>query len=193
MDNNNGNGKKERFEAEALLHLNSLYNMSLRLTRNEEDAKDLVQETFYKAYKFFHQFQQGTSIKAWLFKILKNSYINVYRKKVRQPEMIEYDKVAPFISLIKDDRNDNKEEIEAKVLDKLLDDEITAALNKLPDEFRMVVLLSDLEGLSYKEISDIMECPIGTVRSRLSRGRRMLQKVLLDYALKEGIIKGKEK
>lgn len=193
MDNNNGNGKKERFEAEALLHLNSLYNMSLRLTRNEEDAKDLVQETFYKAYKFFHQFQQGTSIKAWLFKILKNSYINVYRKKVRQPEMIEYDKVAPFISLIKDDKNDNKEEIEKKVLDKLLDDEITAALNKLPDEFRMVVLLSDLEGLSYKEISDIMECPIGTVRSRLSRGRRILQKVLLDYALKEGIIKGKEK
>ncbi|MCK4966052.1 sigma-70 family RNA polymerase sigma factor [bacterium] len=193
MDNNNGSSKKERFEAEALLHLNSLYNMSLRLTRNEDDAKDLVQETFYKAYKFFHQFQQGTSIKAWLFKILKNSYINVYRKKVRQPEMIEYDKVAPFISLIKDDRNDNKEEIEAKVLDKLLDDEITAALNKLPDEFRMVVLLSDLEGLSYKEISDIMECPIGTVRSRLSRGRRMLQKVLLDYALKEGIIKGKEK
>ena len=193
MDNNNGNSKKERFEAEALLHLNSLYNMSLRLTRNEEDAKDLLQETFYKAYKFFHQFQQGTSIKAWLFKILKNSYINVYRKKVRQPEMIEYDKVEPFISLIKDDKNDNKEKIEEKVLDKLLDDEITAALNKLPDEFRIVVLLSDLEGLSYKEISDIMECPIGTVRSRLSRGRRMLQKVLLEYALKEGIIKGKEK
>ena len=193
MDNNNGNSKKERFEAEALLHLDSLYNMSLKLTRNEEDAKDLVQETFYKAYKFYHQFQQGTSIKAWLFKILKNSYINIYRKKVRQPEMIEYDKVEPFISLIKEDKKDGKEGIEDKVLDKLLDDEVTSALGKLPDEFRMVVLLSDLEGLSYQEISDSMECPIGTVRSRLSRGRRMLQKVLLDYALKEGIIKGKEK
>lgn len=193
MDNKNGNSKKKRFEAEALLHLNALYSMSLKLTRNEEDAKDLVQETYFKAYKFFHQFQQGTSIKAWLYKILKNSYINVYRKKVRQPEMIEYDKVEPFISLIQDDNKETKEKIEKKILDKLLDDEITSALNKLPDEFRIVVLLSDMEGLSYKEISDIMECPIGTVRSRLSRGRKMLQKVLLDYALKEGIIKGKEK
>ncbi|GAG21537.1 unnamed protein product, partial [marine sediment metagenome] len=146
---------------------------------------------FFKAYKFFHQFQEGTSIKAWLFRILKNTFINLYRKRVREPEMVNYENVEPFIDLLKDDKGDISIVAEDNILNKYLSDEISSAINNLPDDFKMVVLLSDLEGFSYKEIADIMDCPIGTVRSRLARGRRMLQKNLLDYALNEGIIKGK--
>ena len=193
MNNNSGNNKKEKFEKEALGHIDSLYNLSLYLTRNSDNAKDLVQETYYKAYKFFHQFQEGTSIKAWLFKILKNTFINLYRKKVREPEIIDYEKVESFIGLIKDNNFDFAHLEEDNLLNKFLSDDVVSALNQLPDDFKIVVLLSDVEGLSYKEIADIMECPIGTIRSRLSRARKMLQKILLNYALKQGIIKGKEK
>lgn len=193
MNNNSGNNKKGRFEKEALTHIDSLYNLSSYLTKNSDDAKDLVQETYYKAYKFFHQFQEGTSIKAWLFKILKNTFINLYRKKVREPEIIDYEKVESFIGLIKDDNFDFAHLEEDNLLNKFLSDDVVSALNQLPDDFKIVVLLSDVEGLSYKEIADIMECPIGTIRSRLSRARKMLQKILLNYALKQGIIKGKEK
>ncbi len=191
MSNSSANNKKERFEKVALTHIDSMYNLSLSFTRNEDTAKDLVQETFFKAYKFFHQFQEGTSIKAWLYKILKNTYINYYRKRVREPEIVNYETVEPFIDLIKDDNNDIANLEENNLFKKFLSDEVTSALNELPDDFKIVVLLSDLEGFSYKEIADVMNCPVGTVRSRLSRGRRMLQKYLLDYALKEGIIKGK--
>lgn len=193
MDNKNDDGKKKKFEKEAMIYLDSLYNLSLSLTRNPNDAKDLVQETYYKAYKFYYQFQEGTSLKAWLFKILKNTFINLYRKKVKEPEKVDYEKVEPFISLLQDNDGDITNIEENILLNKFLSDDVTSALNKLPDDFKTVVLLSDLEGFSYKEIAEIMDCPIGTVRSRLSRGRRMLQKILFDYALKEGIIKGKEK
>jgi RNA polymerase sigma-70 factor (ECF subfamily) len=193
MDNKNDNDKKKKFEKEAMIYLDSLYNLSLNLTRNPNDAKDLLQETYYKAYKFYHQFQEGTSLKAWLFKILKNTFINLYRKKVKEPEKVDYEKVEPFISLLQDNNSDVTNIEENILLNKFLSDDVTSALNKLPDDFKTVVLLSDLEGFSYKEISEIMDCPIGTVRSRLSRGRRMLQKILFDYAIKEGIIKGKEK
>ena len=175
------------------MHIDSLYNFSLYLTKNSDDAKDLVQETYYKAYKFFHQFQEGTSIKAWLFKILKNTFINLYRKKYREPEIIDYEKVESFIGLMKDNNFDFAHLEEDNLLNKFLSDNVVSALNQLPDDFKTVVLLSDVEGLSYKEIADIVECPIGTVRSRLSRARKMLQKILLNYALKQGIIKGKEK
>jgi RNA polymerase sigma-70 factor (ECF subfamily) len=193
MDNKIDNDKKKKFEKEAMIYLDSLYNLSLNLTRNPNDAKDLVQETYYKAYKFYYQFQEGTSLKAWLFKILKNTFINLYRKKVKEPEKVDYEKVEPFISLLQDNNSDVTNIEENILLNKFLSDDVTSALNKLPDDFKTVVLLSDLEGFSYKEISEIMDCPIGTVRSRLSRGRRMLQKILFDYAIKEGIIKGKEK
>ncbi len=193
MDNKIDNDKKKKFEKEAMIYLDSLYNLSLNLTRNPNDAKDLVQETYYKAYKFYYQFQEGTSLKAWLFKILKNTFINLYRKKVKEPEKVDYEKVEPFISLLQDNNSDVTNIEENILLNKFLSDDVTSALEKLPDDFKTVVLLSDLEGFSYKEISEIMDCPIGTVRSRLSRGRRMLQKILFDYAIKEGIIKGKEK
>ena len=193
MNNNSGDNKKGRFEKEALMHIDSLYNLSLYLTKNSDDAKDLVQETYYKAYKFFHQFQEGTSIKAWLFKILKNTFINFYRKRVREPEIIDYEKVESFIGLIKNNNFDFAHLEEDNLLNKFLSDDVVSALSQLPDDFKIVILLSDVEGLSYKEIADIMECPIGTVRSRLSRARKILQKILLNYALKQGIIKGKEK
>jgi len=193
LNNNSGNNKKGRFEKEALTHIDSQYNLSSYLTKNSDDAKDLVQETYYKAYKFFHQFQEGTSIKAWLFKILKNTFINLYRKKFIEHEIIDYEKVESFIGLIKDDNFDFAHLEEDNLLNKFLSDDVVSALNQLPDDFKIVVLLSDVEGLSYKEIADIMECPIGTIRSRLSRARKMLQKILLNYALKQGIIKGKEK
>jgi len=193
LNSSSDNNKKGRFEKEALMHIDSLYNFSLYLTKNSDDAKDLVQETYYKAYKFFHQFQEGTSIKAWLFKILKNTFINLYRKKYREPEIIDYEKVESFIGLMKDNNFDFAHLEEDNLLNKFLSDNVVSALNQLPDDFKTVVLLSDVEGLSYKEIADIVECPIGTVRSRLSRARKMLQKILLNYALKQGIIKGKEK
>ena len=193
MNNTPGNDRRGRFEKEALIHIDSLYNLSLYLTKNPDDAKDLVQETYYRAYKFFHQFQEGTSIKAWLFKILKNTFINLYRKKVREPEIIDYEKVEPFIALMKDDNFNIAHLEEDNILNKFLSDDVVSALNQLPDDFKMVVLLSDFEELPYKEIADIMECPVGTVRSRLSRARKMLQKILLNYALKQGIIKGREK
>jgi len=193
VSSKSGNNNREKFGKEALEHIDSLYNYSLSLTRNTDEAKDLVQETFFKAYKSLHQFQEGTSIKAWLFRILKNTFINLYRKRVREPEIVNYEKIEPFIDLLKDDKGDISIVAEDNILNKYMGDEITSALNNLPDDFKMVVLLSDLEGFSYQEVADIMDCPIGTVRSRLSRGRRMLQKNLLDYALSEGIIKGKEK
>lgn len=193
MNNNSGDNKKGRFEKEALTHIDSLYNLSLYLTKNSDDAKDLVQETYYKAYKFFHQFQEGTSIKAWLFKILKNTFINFYRKRVREPEIIDYEKVESFIGLVKNNNFDFAHLEEDNLLNKFLSDDVVSALSQLPDDFKIVILLSDVEGLSYKEIADIMECPIGTVRSRLSRARKILQKILLNYALKQGIIKGKGK
>jgi len=193
LNNNSGDNKKGRFEKEALTHIDSLYNLSLYLTKNSDDAKDLVQETYYKAYKFFHQFQKGTSIKAWLFKILKNTFINLYRKRIREPEIVDYEKVESFIGLIKNNNFDFARLEENNLLNKFLSDDVVSALSQLPDDFKIVILLSDVEGLSYKEIADIMECPIGTVRSRLSRARKMLQKILLNYALKQGIIKGKEK
>ena len=191
MNDDSKKSNKERFEKEALMHMDLLYNLSLSLTRNPDDAKDLVQETYFKAYKFFHQYQEGTNIKAWLFKILRNSFVNIYRKKVREPELVVYEKVEPFINLIRSGNNSDMSD--KAVSDKFLSDEVTSALNQLPDDFKEVVLLSDLEGLSYKEIAQVVDCPVGTVRSRLSRGRRMLQKALLDYALKEGLIQGQEK
>ncbi|MFC1554791.1 sigma-70 family RNA polymerase sigma factor [candidate division KSB1 bacterium] len=178
--------KQEEFKVEALVHMDSLYNAALKLTHNPDDAKDLVQETYLKAFKFFEQFEPGTSCKAWLFKIQKNTFINKYRKKIKQPEHVDFDTVEPFVDLIKDKSSGEKRDIDEQIADRYLSDEINEALTKLPHDFKMVLLLSDMEGFSYKEIADIMECPIGTIRSRLSRARKIMHKYLLKYSKEEG-------
>lgn len=181
--------REQEFEEVALVHLDALYNTALQLTHNEDDAQDLVQETYLKAYRFFHQFQPGTSCKAWLFKILKNTFINIYRKKVKEPEMVDFQTVEPFLELVRGNDSAFVADTEARIMDKFLDDEVNAALQRLPSEFRLAVILTDIEGFSYEEVAQIMDCPIGTVRSRLSRGRKMLQAPLYHYAVREGIIK----
>ena len=185
--------KNKAFESDALQHLDSLYNSALKLTYNEEDAKDLVQETFLKAFRFFDQYEPGTSCKAWLYKILKNTFINKYRKKIRQPEQVDFDSVEPFVELIKDKNFQDSKSLDVEILNSFLSDEINEALSRLSYDFRMVLLLSDIEGFSYKEIADILDCPIGTIRSRLSRGRKMMFKNLLKYAKKEGYFQEESK
>lgn len=175
--------QKSEFEALTLPHLDALYNTGLRLTKNESDAEDLLQETYLKAFRFFHRFQQGTHIKAWLFKILTNTFINHYRKQQRTKEVLEdwdWDHLSQ--------PNTDIYESEKKILDQFISNEITSALEQVPVEFRMVVILADLEDFSYKEIAEIVECPIGTVMSRLYRGRRQLRKLLGDYAVEQGYI-----
>ena len=184
--------KQKAFEAEAVTHMDALYNSALKLTYNEDDAKDLIQESYFKAFRFFEQFEPGTSCKAWLFKILKNTFINKYRKKVKQPEQVDFNTVESFVDLIKDKNYDEDEALDDGIVNSYLSDEINEALTKLSYEFKMVLILSDVEGFSYKEIADIMDCPIGTIRSRLSRARKMMFKNLLKYAKKEGYYQEEE-
>jgi RNA polymerase sigma-70 factor, ECF subfamily len=178
------------FEDIAFQYMDSLYSTALRFTRNTEEAEDLVQDTYLRAYRFFDKFQTGTNFKAWIFKILTNTFINKYRKKARTPQQVQLDKVAYGL--------ENEEPAERvaewagydeEKYDELFDDDITVALSQLSEEFRMVVLLADIEGFSYKEIAEIIGRPSGTVMSRLFRGRRMLQRILEKYARREGYIK----
>jgi len=147
-------------------------------------------QTYFKALRFFDQFEPGTSCKAWLFKILKNTFINKYRKKAKQPEHVDFNTVEPFVDLIKDKQYFDSNSLDDSILNNYLSDEINEALSKLSYEFRMILILSDIEGFSYKEIADIMDCPLGTIRSRLSRARRMMFKLLSKYAKKEGYYRG---
>jgi len=187
----NGDGEKRKnFEEQALIHFDALYNMALKLARNAEDAEDLVQDTIFRAYKYFYQYEYGTSCKAWLYTILRNTFINRYRKKSKEPKKVAFHEVETFVDLIKNPEIP-WEEIQEKLQDQILGDEISEALEQLSEDIKNVVLLADLEGFTYEEIASVMNCPIGTVRSRLSRGRKTLQKYLVDYALKEGIIKKK--
>jgi len=182
--------RRQEFEDVVLVHLDSLYNGALRMTRNREDAEDLVQDTVLKAFRFFDKFEQGTNIRAWLFTILTNTYINRYRKKARQPAMVEFEegwtktKDHPFWDPIEIAASG---QVEAML--ELVDDDVKAALDSLSDDFRIVVLLADLEGFSYKEIAEIVGCPLGTVMSRLYRGRRTLRKKLHEYARDKGYVK----
>ena len=184
--------KLKDFEAIAFQYMDSLYSTALRFTRNTEEAEDLVQDTYLRAYRFFDKFQKGTNFKAWIFKILTNTFINKYRKKVRTPQQVQLDKVAYSL-----ENEDNGEEIlewagyDESKYEELFDDDITAALSQLSDDFRMVVLLADIEGFSYKEIAQIIGRPAGTVMSRLFRGRRMLQRILDKYAHREGYVRRK--
>ncbi len=171
----------------------SLYTAALRMTRNSADAEDLVQETYLKAYRGFGSFQEGTNLKAWLYKILTNSYINSYRVRRRRPEESEIDDVEDlylYRRLGGLEGASAGRSAEDEALDLFTDDEVKGAVESLPEQFRIAVLLSDVEGFSYKEIADIMEIPIGTVMSRLHRGRRALQKALHDFGMERGLAAG---
>jgi RNA polymerase sigma-70 factor (ECF subfamily) len=177
------------FEAAAMPYLDPLYNAAYRMARNPQDAEDLVQETYLKAYKYYDKFEEGTNLKAWLFKILKNTFINSYRKKQQAPPKADFaDIEESFETTVRDDSGAARNP-EEELLEKVLDEDVQAAIEELPHDYRMVVLLADLEGFSYKEIADILEIPVGTVMSRLYRGRRLLEEALLKYAREHGYIR----
>ncbi len=176
------------FEKEALPHMNALFNFALRMTGNPDEADDLVQETFLKAFRFFDKFEKGTNCKAWLFRILKNSYINDYRKQTKAPGKVDYDDIENFYENIKSSEVKSTH-LEEDVFNNLLDDDVSAAIGSLPEDFRTVIILSDIEGFTYDEIADFVDCPIGTVRSRLHRARKMLYAKLLKYAQEKGYVK----
>jgi RNA polymerase sigma-70 factor, ECF subfamily len=179
-----------RFTAEALPYLDALYSAALRYTRNPADAEDLVQDAFAKAYASFHQFRPGTNLRAWLYRILTNTFINSYRKQQRRPDEVSADVETADGGFSLYDRisRATAKPAEVEVLEHLTDDEVKDALAALPEQFRVAVYLADVEGFSYAEIAEIMESPIGTVMSRLHRGRAALQRALYDYAVGRGLI-----
>jgi len=190
---NPAKSKKREFEETALPYMDSLYRTALRMTKVREEAEGLVQDAYLQAYKGFDNFQKGTNCKAWLFKILRNVFINKYRKDMRSPDIVQYEKVENFYlyNQITSHQDLNIDFLkEPGRLEELIGEDVNVALQGLPDEFKEVVILSDIEGFTYEEISRIIDAPIGTVKSRLNRARRFLQKKLWDYAVKKGFIKG---
>jgi RNA polymerase sigma-70 factor, ECF subfamily len=177
--------KQQDFNDEIIPHLDALYNFGLRLTSEPNDAEDLVQDTIVKAYRFFDSYEKGTNAKAWLFRILKNSYINNYRKKSKKPQEVDYDEVATFYETIRAERTETSD-LEDKMFRELIDDDISNALDEIPEDFRTVVLLCDVEDFTYEEIANMLDVPIGTIRSRLHRGRNLLKAQLMEYASKKG-------
>lgn len=175
------------FEREAIPHMDALYNFALKMTGDSDDANDLVQETYLKAFRFFDKFEKGTNCKAWLFRIMKNTYINNYRKKTKEPGKVDYDEIENFYENIKASSTDSAH-LEKELYDNLLDDELSGAISSLPEDFRTVVILCDIEGMTYEEIADFIDCPVGTVRSRLHRARKMLFTKLYDYADGKGYL-----
>jgi RNA polymerase sigma-70 factor, ECF subfamily len=178
-----------RFEAEALPLLPGLYSSAFRLTRNPSDAEDLVQETFLRAYRGFHQFEAGTNLKAWLYRILTNTFINSYRKRQREPQTDSIDDVEDWYLYSKMAEQGAEPSAETSVIESLPDEDVQEALSSLPEQFRIAVLLADVEGFSYKEIAEITGVPIGTVMSRLHRGRKALEKRLWDVVRERGLVK----
>ena len=179
------------FAEQAMEHMASLYTAALRMTRNPADAEDLVQETYLKAYRAFGSFQEGTNLKAWLYRILTNTFINSYRSRKRRPEQTEIDDVEDlylYRRLGGLEAAAAGRSAEEEVIDRFTDDEVKEAIESLPEQFRMAVLLADVEGFSYKEIAEILEIPIGTVMSRLHRGRRALQKSLYEFGMARGLV-----
>jgi RNA polymerase sigma-70 factor (ECF subfamily) len=182
-------GLESRFEAEALPLLPGMYSAAYRLTRNASDAEDLVQETFLRAYRGFHQFEPGTNLKAWLYRILTNTFINSYRKKQREPQTISDDEVEEWYLYSKMSEEGMEPSAESTVLESLPDEDVQEALSSLPEQFRIAVLLADVEGFSYKEIAEITDVPIGTVMSRLHRGRKALEKRLWEVVRERGLVR----
>jgi RNA polymerase sigma factor (sigma-70 family) len=179
---------KERndiFNNEFLPHINSMYNFGFRLTLDRDDAKDLVQDTYLKAYRFIESFQKGTNAKAWLFRILKNSFINDYRKKSKEPSKVDYQEVETYYNSEDVDRQITPD-LRVEALQEMIGDEISNALNTLDVDFRTVIILCDLEGFKYEEMAKILDIPIGTVRSRLHRARQLLKEKLSEYAKQMG-------
>jgi RNA polymerase sigma factor (sigma-70 family) len=177
--------KNDIFNLEFLPHINSMYNFAFRLTLDRDDAKDLVQDTYLKAYRFIESFQKGTNAKAWLFRILKNSFINDYRKKTKEPSKVDYQEVEAYYNSEEVDRQITPD-LRVESLKDMIGDEISNALNSLDVDFRTVIILCDLEGFKYEEMAKILDIPIGTVRSRLHRARNLLKEKLSAYAKSMG-------
>ena len=173
--------KGKIFDKEFLPHIDSMYNFAYRLTFDEDDAKDLVQETYLKAFRFINSFEQGTNAKAWLFRILKNSFINDFRKKSKEPSKVDYQEVETFYNS-EDTEVSVTTDLRVETVQEMIGDEISNALNSLAVDFRTVIILCDLEGFTYEEMAKILDIPIGTVRSRLHRARNLLKEKLQSYA-----------
>lgn len=181
------------FETAAMPYVDALYNTAYRMTRNAEDAEDLVQETYLKAYRYYDKFEEGTNFKAWLFKIMKNTFINNYRRKQLTPPQSDFAEIEEsFESQVSKEFTGQIRSPEEEFLEDVLDEHVQKALDELPPDYRMVVVLADLEGFAYKEIAEILEVPVGTVMSRLYRGRRLLEAAMLRYARDYGYLRGAE-
>jgi len=181
------------FEEVAMPFVDALYNTAYRMTRNAQDAEDLVQETYLKAYRYYDKFEEGTNFKAWLFKILKNTFINTYRKKQKTPPQSDFAEIEDsFESRLSTDVSGKMKSPEEEILENVLDEDVKRALDDLPPDYRMAVILADLEGFSYKEIAGILELPLGTVMSRLYRGRKLLESAMLTYAREHGYLRSGE-
>jgi len=187
------NEKRKSFDAQALPHMDALFRTALRMTKNTNDAEDLVQETYVKAYRFWEKFEPGSNARAWLFKIMTNVFINEYRSKSRTPTAVNVDELDDNFLYGQLATSAPADDPEKKLFAKIFDEDVKRAIENLPEDFRLVVVLSFIEGFSYQEIAEIADLQLGTVKSRLHRGRKLLQKELLDYAIKNGFVKDTSK